>query len=212
MSALYPVLLDLRDARVLVVGGGAVATRKVEALVDFGARPEVVSPALTTELRSLLQAAGLSWRARGYEPGDAAGCRLVIAATDRAEVNAAVAREAREAGAWVNVVDDPAASTFQVPATVREGEITVALSTGGASPLLARRLRERLESVVTPGLGRAAATLRETRGRVQARWPADEARRREFWFRLITQDFLDSAIAGRDEEVEARIEACLSQS
>lgn len=212
MSTLYPVLLDLREARVLVVGGGAVATRKVEALVEAGARPEIVAPELTPELRALIDAGGLTWRARGYEPDDADGCRLVVAATDRPEVNAAAASGARDAGAWVNVVDDPGASTFHVPASVREGEVTVALSTGGASPLLARRLRERLESVITPGLGRAATRLRETRGRVQARWPADEQRRREFWFQLITQDFLDSAIAGRDEEVESRIEACLSQS
>ena len=212
MSALYPVLLDLRDAPVLVVGGGAVATRKAESLVEAGARPLIVSPALTPELAAIVERERLHWRARGYEAGDLDGCRLAIAATDRAEVNAAVARDAAAAGVWVNVVDDPAASTFQVPATVREGEITVALSTGGASPLLARRLRERLESVVTPGLGRAASRLREARERAHARWPGDESRRRAFWFSLVTQEFLESAIAGRDEEVESRIEACLSQS
>ena len=212
MTALYPALLDLRDARVLVVGGGAVATRKVRSLVEVGARPEIVAPRLTAELEALAGEAGLPWRARGYESGDLAGCRLAFAATDRPEVNAAVARDAREAGVWVNVADHPDGSSFHVPATVREGEITLALSTGGASPLLARRLRERLEAVVTPGLARAADRLRAARGRVQDRWPQDEARRREFWFTLITPEFLDSAIAGRDEDVESRIEACLSQS
>lgn len=212
MSAGYPLLVDLRAARVLVVGGGAVATRKAASLVQFGGRPEVVAPALSPELATLVRQTELRWQERRYRTGDARGFRLVVAATDRAEVNAQVAREATEAGAWVNVVDDPAASTFQVPAAVREGEVTVALSTGGASPLLARRLRERLERVVTPGVGRAAERLRDTRVRVQARWPDDESRRRAFWFALITDEFLDCAIAGRDEEVESRIEACLSQS
>jgi precorrin-2 dehydrogenase/sirohydrochlorin ferrochelatase len=208
----YPVMLDLREARVLVVGGGAVAARKVATLLECGGRPEIVAPELDPELSALVAGAGLPWRQRAFEPGDAAGFQLVIAATDRAEVNAAVAREARAAGAWVNVVDDPAASSFHVPAALRAGEVTLALSTGGAAPLLARRLRERLEETITPGLGRAVDRLRGARAEVHTRWPADEARRREFWFALITQEFLDCAIAGQDEEVEHRIEACLSRS
>jgi precorrin-2 dehydrogenase / sirohydrochlorin ferrochelatase len=208
----YPVLLDLSSARVLVVGGGAVAARKVETLVDFGGRPDLVAPALLPRLAATVEKHGLTWRSRGYEPGDGRGYHLVVAATDRPEINSAVAREAREQGTWVNVVDDPDASTFHVPATVRAGELTVALSTGGASPLLARRLRERMEGVFTPGLGRAVERLRGTRAEVQARWPDEEERRRAFWFALITPDFLDSAIAGRDDEVEKLIEACLSQS
>ena len=212
MSALYPVLLDLAVTRVLVVGGGAVAARKVDTIVEAGGHPEVVAPALLPRLAATVEREGLAWRARGYESGDVRGFQLAVAATDRPEVNSAVAREARELGVWVNVVDDPDASTFHVPATVRAGEVTIALSTGGASPLLARRLRERMEGVVTPGLGRTVDRLRETRAAVQARWPEEEERRRAFWFELITQEFLDSAIAGRDDEVESRIEACLSRS
>lgn len=94
----------------------------------------------------------------------------------------------------------------------RRDDVVVALSTGGASPLLARRLRERLECVVTPGLGRAAGRLSALRGEVRERWPADEERRRAAWFHLITPEFLEAAIAGRDDEVEHRITACLSQS
>ena len=212
MTGHYPVLLDLSSARVLVVGGGAVAARKVDSLVECGGRPAIVAPVLLPRLVATVEKHGLPWHARGYEPGDVRGYQLAVAATDRPEVNSAVAREAHQVGAWVNVVDDPDASTFHVPATVRAGEVTVALSTGGASPLLARRLRERMEGVVTPGLGRAVERLREARAEIQARWPEQEERRRAFWFALITQEFLDSAIAGRDEEVEERIAACLSQS
>jgi siroheme synthase-like protein len=95
---------------------------------------------------------------------------------------------------------------------VREGGVLAAVSTGGSSPLLARKVRRRLEGVVTPGLGRAATRLQALRGEVRRRWPDDPERRRSFWFSLITDEFVDSAIAGRDEEVESRIEACLWQS
>jgi precorrin-2 dehydrogenase/sirohydrochlorin ferrochelatase len=212
VSALYPVLLDLRRVRVLVVGGGAVATRKVEGLVEAGGRPDVVAPELTPELRETADREGLACRLRTYASGDASGYALVFAATDRPEVNARVAREAAEAGALASVADAGSGSDFHVPATIRRGEVVVALATGGASPLLSRRLRERLEAVVTPGVGRAAARLETVRDEVRARWPEDEARRRAFWFDLITPGFLDSAVEGRDEEVEARISRCLSQS
>jgi siroheme synthase-like protein len=213
VRGLYPLFLDVRAASVLVVGGGAVATRKVAALLSSGGRPAVVAPELTAELERMVTEHRLEWSARGYEPADAAGRQLVLAATSSAEVNARVGRDGRRAGAWVNVADDPEASTFQVPAVITVGDVTVALSTGGAAPLLARRLRERLEAaVVTPGLARAVDRLAEARRQIHSRWPGDEQRRRQFWFALITQEFLDSAIAGRDEEVESRIEACLSQS
>lgn len=212
MSGLYPLLVDLRHTPILVVGGGAVASRKVATLVEHGGRPVVVAPTLEPALAELIHRTPLVYREREYAAGDVEGHRLVVAATDRREVNARVAREAAGSGAWVNVVDDPDASTFQVPATVRQGEVVVSLSTGGAAPLLARRLRERLERLVTPGLARTAQRLREARERVRERWPEDENRRRAFWFALITEDFLDCAIAGQDEEVESRIEACLSQS
>lgn len=208
----YPVLLDLTDVGVLVVGGGTVALRKVEGLLRGGGRPDLVSPEVVPPLSDLIAALGLRHRVRRFEAGDAAGYALVIAATDDRAVNARIAAEARERGVWVNVVDDPAASNFIVPAVLREGEVVAAISTGGASPLLASGVRERLESVVTPGLGRAAARLLALREEVQSRWPEDEARRRSFWRVLVTGQFLDSAIAGKDDEVEARIEACLSRS
>jgi precorrin-2 dehydrogenase / sirohydrochlorin ferrochelatase len=137
----------------------------------------------------------------------------VFAATDRADVNQWVADDGRASGALVSRADEGEGSDFQVPSHIRRDEVVVALSTGGASPLLARRLRERLEeSSVTPGLGRAARRLAAVREEVQARWADDEGRRRAFWFELITPGFLDLAVAGRDEDVEQAIRRCLSQS
>lgn len=212
MSGLYPVLLDLRRCRVLVVGGGKVAARRVAGLLEVGGRPTVVAPELDPGLREAVEREGLTCHFRRYRPGDAAGFHLVFAATDRPEVNAAVAREAAEGGALVDRADAGGESSFHVPAVIRREEVVVALSTGGASPLLSRRLRERLEAVVTPGVGRAARRLEEVREEVRVRWPGDEARRRAFWFDLITPGFLDDAVAGRDEDVDMRISRCLSQS
>jgi precorrin-2 dehydrogenase/sirohydrochlorin ferrochelatase len=205
-------MLDVARLRVLVVGGGAVGARKVAGLVDAGGRPDLVSPRATAELEELVAREGLAWHRRPWAETDAAGYHLVFAATDSPVVNARVADAARAAGALVSRADEGDAGEVQVPSTVREGDVVVALSTGGASPLLARRLRERLAETVTPGLGRAARRLAEVRGEVQARWAADEPRRRAFWFDLITPAFVDHAVRGRDEEVERAISRCLSQS
>lgn len=210
--SLYPLMLDVARCRILVVGGGAVAERKVRGLVDAGASPVVVAPDVTDGIRAWGDAGRIALHLRRYEAGDALGRHLVFAATDDADVNAAVAAEASADGALVSMADDGEGSMFHLPASIRQDDVVVALSTGGAAPLLARRLKERIESVVTPGLGRAARRLAELRTEVQARWPEDEDRRRALWFSLITPDFLDVAIAGHDEEVESRISRCLSQS
>lgn len=211
-GAAYPVMLDVARVRVLIVGGGAVAARKAAGVVEAGGRPEVVAPAVTEGMRGLIEGHGLAWHPRPYTQGEAGGYRLVFAATDDAAVNGQVADDARAGGALVSRADEGAESDFQTPSHLRQDEVVVAVSTGGASPLLARRIRERLAEDVTPGLGRAARRLAEVRTQVQARWPADESRRRAFWFELITPAFLDLAVRGRDEEVEQAIRRCLSQS
>lgn len=211
MSA-YPVMLDVARLRVLVVGGGAVAARKVAGLVDAGGAPVVVAPEVSDELRRMVDAHELAWFAREYRDGDVQGMHLVFAATNIPEVNASVADDARRAGALVSRADEGGESDFHVPSHLRREDLVVAISTGGASPLLARRIAERLDDVVTPGLGRAAGRLAGARAEVQARWAGDEARRRAFWFSLITPEFLDLAIRGRDEEVDRAIARCLSQS
>ncbi len=212
-GAAYPVMLDAARLRILVVGGGEVATRKVGGLTDAGGRPDIVAPAVTEALRAAVDGLRLAWHPRPYQPDDVEGRHLVFAATDDAGVNARIADDARAAGALVSRADEGGESDFHVPSHIRQSDVVVAFSTGGASPLLARRLRERLAAtVVTPGLGRAARRLSEVRGEVQARWSGDERRRRAFWFELITPEFLDLAVAGRDEDVEQAIRRCLSQS
>jgi siroheme synthase-like protein len=211
-AAAYPLMLDVARLRVLVVGGGAVAARKVAGLAEAGGRPVIVAPAATDELRASIERLRLVWHPRVYDSMDVDAQHLVFAATDDPAVNGRVADDARAAGALVSRADEGGESDFHVPSHIRQEDVVVAFSTGGASPLLARRLRERLAEVVTPGLGRAARRLAGVRAEVQARWAADESRRRAFWFELITPGFLDLAVAGRDEDVEQSIRRCLSQS
>ena len=212
-AAAYPVMLDVARLRVLVVGGGSVAARKVAGLAQAGGRPAVVAPAVTDELRAMVERLRLVWHPRPYDPVDVDRHHLVFAATDDPGVNQRIADDARAAGALVSRAEEGGESDFHVPSHIRQKDVVVSISTGGASPLLARRLRERMmDTVVTPGLGRAARRLADVRAEVQARWAADQARRRAFWFELITPEFLDLAVAGRDDDVEQSIRRCLSQS
>jgi len=143
---LYPIFLDLDGRRCVVVGGGEVASRKARKLLQARAGVVVISPEITPELESV----AVEVHRRPYKEGDLEGAYLVFAATDSREANAAVAREAKERGIPVNVADRPRDGDFALPATLRRGGLQVAVSTGGASPTLARRIKDRLEEMFGP--------------------------------------------------------------
>lgn len=187
----YPIsLIGLEARRTVVIGGGAVAVRKVAGLLAAGAAVTVISPALTPELEQRAAAGEVAVQRRPYQPGDLEGAFLVIAATDDPSVNHAVWGEASGRGCLVNVVDDPAHSNFIVPAIVRREEITLAIQTGGASPALARRLRERLAGVIGPEYGVLAGLLTELRPELLARFPPGEPRLAAA-LRLVDSDALE---------------------
>lgn len=141
----YPIVLtNLASVRCVVVGGGAVAERKVGDLLAGGARPLLISPTLSAALAEWRAAGQVEHLARGYQPGDLAGAFLAIAATGDRAANALVAAEGARLGLLVNVVDDPAAGNFHTAATVRRGELLLAVSTAGRSPALAARIRRDL--------------------------------------------------------------------
>jgi precorrin-2 dehydrogenase / sirohydrochlorin ferrochelatase len=129
-----------------VVGGGAVATRKVRKLLQAGAEVVVISPQVLPELESM----DVEVRRRPYADGDLEGAGLAFTAVDSREVNAAVADEAKERGVFINVADYPSEGDFAVPSTLQRGGLQVAVSTGGASPTLARRIRSELEETFGP--------------------------------------------------------------
>ncbi|MBU6316877.1 MAG: bifunctional precorrin-2 dehydrogenase/sirohydrochlorin ferrochelatase [Acidobacteria bacterium] len=161
----YPVMLELRDVPVLMVGGGQVAARKVEGLVAAGARVTVVAPLVRDEVAAM----AAEVRLRGYDSSDIDGHRLVMTATDDPAVNRAVAADASALGVWVNSADDPQNCTFILPAITRRGPVTVAVGTDGSSPALARHLRDRIaDEVLGPEVERAAAELARQRAEFHA--------------------------------------------
>lgn len=143
----YPIVLQgLSGARCLVIGGGAVAERKVGDLIAGGARPLVISPTLTPRLAEWASSGEIQHTPRAYQEGDLAGALLVIAATDDPATNARIAQEGRGAGALVNIVDAPEEGDFHTVATVRRGDLLLTVSTGGASPAVTARIRAELAS------------------------------------------------------------------
>jgi siroheme synthase-like protein len=141
----YPIFLEMKDRRCVVIGGGAVAERKVEGLVAAGANVTVISPEITAGLRELLKQGAIRHVARKYQAGDRAGYDLVFVATDNSEINASVSSEARSLRIWVNSADDPDHCDFILPAVIRRGDLAVAVSTGGISPAVTRAIREELD-------------------------------------------------------------------
>lgn len=206
-AALFPLFLDLRGRRVLVVGGGEVAARKVAALLDSGAAVAVVAPALAPALAALAKANRLAHIAAAFAPEQLDGSWLAIAATDDDAVNRAVAAAAHARRMFINVVDDAELASAQLPARVQRGPLQVAISSGGASPMLARHLREQLEIRLDGALGQLAGLLGELRGRIRMQL-ADLGQRRAFFDRVLAgpaQSLLrrgDAAAARRAVEAE----------
>jgi siroheme synthase-like protein len=162
----YPVSLDVAGRSCLVVGGGAVAARKVRTLLECGASVTVIASELGDEMRALVPSLRGVER-RPYAGGDSAAFRLVVTATGNPEVDGAVYRDAEAAGVWANSADDPAHSSFILPAVHRDGAVTVSVSTGGLSPALASWLRNRLAAQCGGGLGALARLLGDARARLK---------------------------------------------
>ena len=201
----YPIsLVNLQDERCLVVGGGTVAERKVRSLLQVEARVTVVSPTLTVGLQQLVEEGHVEWVPREYQQGDLTGAFLVIGATDDVDTNEQVWREAVERGLLVNIVDDLARCNFIVPSLVRRGDLCLAISTGGKSPALAKRLRERLEAEFGPEYAEFVALLGDLRERVKAKYPEAEERK-ALWYRLVDSDIIELIGQGRDDLVRQRV-------
>jgi uroporphyrin-III C-methyltransferase/precorrin-2 dehydrogenase/sirohydrochlorin ferrochelatase len=195
-----PVFLDLRGRAVLVVGGGAVALRKIAMLQRAGASITVVAPALDPGVEALAAAGAVRVIRSAFSANHADGMSFIVAATDAAGVNAAVAAAGRERNVFVNAVDDIAASSCHMPAIVDRSPVLVAIGTGGASPTLARRVRALIEAALPAGLGELAAVAARWRERVRQALP-DTASRRRFWDRFFDSAGAASGSGGaRDHE------------
>ena len=192
-----PIFCRLDNKPVLLVGGGEVAERKARLLLDAGAQLTVVAPELDPELAELAANGSIEWLAGEFAPAQLAGKWLVVAATDRREVNALVYQSANQARIFANVVDDPKRSSFIMPSIIDRSPLMVAISSGGKAPVLARLLREKLEALLPQHLGAVAAFAGSLRERVKARF-ASMGERRRFWERLLGADRLGQALARGD--------------
>jgi precorrin-2 dehydrogenase/sirohydrochlorin ferrochelatase len=193
--------MNLENRKVIVIGGGSVAARKTKGLIEAGAQVIVISPEVCDSIGQLAKTGQVLLLNRPYQPGDIAGAFLVIAATDNPETNQAVWDEAVQVNCLVNVVDDPLHSTFILPAVVRRGDMTISISTGGASPALARRLREKTEEMIGPEYAEMAQILGELRPELHMRFSGEEERL-GIALRLIDSDLLrvirqEGSAAGR---------------
>jgi len=220
----FPVVLRLAGCRCLVVGGGPVASRKAQALVVAGARVTVVAPRVVDSLAELavLPAAGparlragppsggagsLELERRSYQPGEAMGYRLVVAATGRPEIDGTVVGDAVAAGVMVNSADRASPGTVQLPAVHRDGRVTVAVSTGGASPALARWLRDRIAGSLPPGVAEIATLVDEVRTAMR---DAGRPTGSVDWTAILDGQVAPLVAAGRIDEARAvLLDACV---
>lgn len=176
----YPLFADLRGRRCVVIGGGAVAQRKVTALVRFGARVTLISPELTRRLAGSAARGTIAHVARRFRPGDLRGAWLVYAATDDPQINEAVFRAASRQRIFTNVVDQPTLCSFIAPAIARRGEVVIAVSTGGRSPTLAKTLRREVQRLIGGDYAAMLRLLERLRGVAKRRLPRYDDRKRYF--------------------------------
>ncbi len=203
----FPIFLRLDGERVLIVGGGEVAARKIRLLLKSKPAIDVVASALNEELSGLVGASAIRHLASQFDPVQVAGARLVVAATDDHTLNHSVAAAARASGIPVNVVDDPAHSSFITPAIIDRAPLQIAISTGGGAPVLARRLRERIETVVPKNLGKLAGFMQRERARVKEGQPSHA--RRTVWERFLDGPGAEAVLRGDEALAEQELDRSL---
>ena len=206
-----PIFLKIEDRPCLVIGGGKVAARKIALLVRAGAHITVVSPELCASVKALVDRDNVTCIERQFRETDMDGVVLVIAATDDAEVNRTVSELAHQHRIPVNVVNAPDLGNFIMPSIIDRSPVQVAVSTGGASPVLARLLRARLESFIPAAYGRLAQLVNEYRSSVKQRFP-DIGQRRYFWENILQGRVAELLFAGHEEKARAALQEAIEDT
>jgi uroporphyrin-III C-methyltransferase/precorrin-2 dehydrogenase/sirohydrochlorin ferrochelatase len=206
-----PIFLNIRDRPCLVVGGGKVAARKVALLNRAGARITVVTPETCAEVKTLVDLGKVTCIQREFRKADMDGVVLVIAATDNEAVNREVSELANQHSIPVNVVDNPDLCSFIVPSIIDRSPVQVAVSTGGASPVLARLLRARLESFIPAAYGQLARLVDDFRHSVKQRFSA-AGQRRYFWENILQGQVAELLFAGHEEKARAALREAIEDT
>lgn len=200
--AAYPLVIDLARRRCVVVGGGPVAERKVQGLLAAGADVTVVSPKLCAALVALASSGDIQHVCRRYQRGDLTGATLAFVATGDRRLTAAVAREGRRQRVWVNAADDPEHCDFFLPSVLRRGPLLVAVATGGASPALARAVREEIERLLPADYAALAETVAQVRRELRTRGLRPDA---ATWSRALATEIRRVGTNGGPGDARARL-------
>ena len=196
MQSYYPIFLNLEGKRCVVIGGGRVAEGKLVKLAESGSQITVISPEATPTIRQAAQQGSIEWLQRKYQPGDLDGAFIAIAATNRRSVNQQIFEEAQQLGVLLNVVDDPERCGFIAPSIIERGPVTVAISTSGASPALARKLRETLSDSPALQWADLSDVVVRARNHLKANKVSVDPQR---WQCCLTPELLDLVQSGREE-------------
>jgi siroheme synthase-like protein len=202
LVAAYPLVIDLSGRACVVVGGGPVAERKVQGLLEVGAVVTVVSPRLSGGLAALAARGEIHHVCRRYQRGDLAGATLAFVATGDRRLTAAVSREGRRSRVWVNAADDPEHCDFFLPSVLRRGPLLVAVATGGASPALARAVREEIERLLPADYAALAETVAQVRRELRARGLRPDA---TSWSRALATEIRSLSGNGGPADARARL-------
>ncbi len=205
----YPVNLLVRGRRCVVVGGGRIAARKIEALLDAGAEVHVVAPELVDELQVARDAGRVTTTERPFEPSDLDGAWLATTATSTAAVNRAVFEAGEARRIWVNAADDPEHCSFTLMSVVRQGDLVVTVGTGGRSPALATYLKDHVSQEMGPEWAALLELLSEAREELRAGGTSSET---VDWRRALDSGMLELVRGGRTAEAKELLQACLSSS
>lgn len=206
MSQYYPIFIDLKALPVLVVGGGNVALRKVQTLLNHGSLVRIVSPRLVPELQELIDETTCVWVPKEYSTEDIQDAMLIYSCTEIEEVNAQVSRDAKSHYRLVNVVDDPEKCSFIVPSIMEQGDLKIAVSTGGSSPIVARQVRAELEDLYGPEMAEYLSLLKSWRNKAKSDLPLDK--RSVFWERATDGEVRELIKAQRVTEAKGVLEKC----
>lgn len=208
---LFPIFLKIENQQCLVVGGGDIAARKIALLQKAGGHITVVAPHLCARIAKQLEQGKIKHQPRAFEADDVSGNVLVIAATDDMNINRQISEQAKRQNVPVNVVDQPDLCSFTIPSIVDRSPVVIAVSTGGASPVLARLLRARLETIIPAAYGRLGQLTKEFRRQVQQRFSSTDERRR-FWEGILQGPIAELLFSGQEKAAREALQHAIEHS
>ncbi len=206
-----PIFLNIKEGRTLVVGGGEVSARKTSLLLKAQARVQIVAPELCPTLQALARDGKVEYSARNFQDMDLDGCNLAFAATDDSALNRHISELAKAQQLPVNVVDQPELCTFIMPSIIDRSPVVAAVSTGGASPVLARLIRTRLEALIPASYGRLAELVRNYRQQVKEKFSIP-SERRIFWEKVLRGGVAERVFSGHMDEADSAMQQALAET